>query len=294
MPLEESLPLARLAEKTNYSRIWLGEDLNGRDVFAYLSVLSSETEKIQIGTGITSPFVRNWAVIANSCAGIQSLSQGRFILGLGVGGIPEISAAIGHKPKGIVSEMEKAVLFLKKVLKGEEATINSWYARIRNFSLAVSVAPPQIYLGVRGSRMLALAGRVADGVIFSGAPKYLREAVNIVDDAAEDAGRDPFEIDKVVWNPFVLVEKEEDIALAADMVDVMLPSMPPLAKKHLEGLGKNELLSNICICGDFEEIKDQLTDYSRMGFSEIVVGPPYGREPERTLKTLGEVYGLRN
>lgn len=293
IPLKESLPLARIAEEKGYSRIWVGEDLNGRDVFAYLSVLASETEKILLGTGITSPFVRNLAVIANSSSGLQTISRGRFTLGLGAGGIPEVAAAIGYTPRGIVSEMEEAVYFLKKVFRDGEAGINTRYAHIKKFSLAVAADPPQIYLGVRGPLMLALAGRVADGVILSGPRGYLEEAVDIVNASAEEAGRDPGGIDKVLWNPFVLMEKEGDVNLAMAMVKVMLPSMPPTAMKHLEGLKNEKLLTKLCICGDAEEVKAQLAEYSSMGFSEVVVGPPYGRHPGAVLRTLGEAYGVR-
>jgi alkanesulfonate monooxygenase SsuD/methylene tetrahydromethanopterin reductase-like flavin-dependent oxidoreductase (luciferase family) len=290
MPLKESLPLARLAEEKGYSRIWVGEDITGGDVFAYLSVLAAETERISLGTGITSVFLRNLAVIANSSAGLQVISQGRFCLGLGAGGIPEITEILGHRPRNVVSEMESAVAFLRRVLAGGEAGITTGYTRIKGFSLAVSPGAPRVYLGVRGSKMLALAGRIADGVIFSGPRGYLGEALDIVNTAAEDAGRDPDELDKVLWNPFVLAENRKDFELAAGMVKVMLPSMPPAAEKYLT----DDPAQSLCTCGDIGEIRSRLKEYSSLGFSEVVVGPPYGSEPATVINTLGESYGIRH
>lgn len=168
MPLKESLPLVRLAEERGYSRLWVGEDHDGRDIFAYLSVMALQTEKINLGTGITSPWVRNIAVIANSTAGLQALSKGRFILGLGVGGIPEVTDVIGSRPRRVVSGMKEAIISLRRALKGEEFSLNTPFIHIQGYSLAVTVDSPKIYLGVRGSQMLALAGEVADGVILSG------------------------------------------------------------------------------------------------------------------------------
>ena len=292
MPLEESLPLARLAEEKGFSRIWVGEDPPGRDVFAYLSVLASATRRITLGTGITSVFLRNLAVIANSSAGVQALSRGRFCLGLGVGGIPEITEAVGYRPRKVDSEMEAAVSFLRKVFRGEEAEVTTEHSEIRKFSLAVNIGPPRIYMGVRGPKMLAAAGRIADGVILSGPRGYLEEAVDIVDHAAEEAGRDPGEVDKVVWNPFGLVLDRDGLNSAMEMILVMLPSMPPMAKKYL-GTDEEGVIQSLCIWGDMDEIKAQLAEYSSLGFSEVVAGPPYGTDPRRVIETLGESYGIR-
>jgi 5,10-methylenetetrahydromethanopterin reductase len=294
MPLKESLPLVRLAEERGYSRLWVGEDHDGRDIFAYLSVMALQTEKINLGTGITSPWVRNIAVIANSTAGLQALSKGRFILGLGVGGIPEVTDVIGSRPRRVVSGMKEAIISLRRALKGEEFSLNTPFIHIQGYSLAVTVDSPKIYLGVRGSQMLALAGEVADGVILSGPTTYLEEAMKIVDTAAKIRGRDPGEVDRVVWNPFILVEKKEDINLAWSMVKIMLPSMPSMALKQVKGLRREEVLQKLCIYGRLEEIAEQLSEYSSMGFSEVIVGPPYGRDPEKILQVLGDEYGLRH
>ena len=90
MTIRKSIALAKAAEDVGYHRIWAGEDIFHREVFTYLSVLSLNTEGIGLGTAITSPYVRNLPVLANSTKALSELSKGGFILGLGVGGLPEV------------------------------------------------------------------------------------------------------------------------------------------------------------------------------------------------------------
>lgn len=281
MPLRESLALARLAEEKGYHRLWVGEDLSGGDVFAYLSVLACRTSRIKLATGITSPWVRNLGVIANSAAGIQGLSGGRFSLGLGVGGLPELIKITGSEPRRVVARMREAVSLLRRIFKGKEVTYKGRFSSLRSYALALEVQPPRIYLGVRGPKLLALAGEMADGVIFSGPRRYLEEAMKIVDAAAAENGRDPGDIERVLWNAFVLTTGRDDLKLAKETVRAMLGSMPSYA------------LEELCIYGSREEILRSLKAYASMGFSEVIVGPPYGRNAPRVIATMGDADALR-
>lgn len=288
MPVKEGIALARLAEAKGYHRVWIGEDLQGEDVFSYLSVIAGKTGSIGLGTGITSPWVRNLGVIANSSAGIQALSGGRFILGLGVGGLPELLKITGSKPRNTVARMREAVLLLRRLFNGEEVTYRGAFSSLRGYGLAYEVSPPKIYLGVRGPRMLELAGEIADGVIFSGPLKSIARDVKILEEAAEEKSRNPEGIDRVLWNPFVLAEKPEDLNLTSDMVSVMLGSMPPCALKLTGGGAINiEAIEELCIYGNKEEIMRKLPEYEALGLHELVVGPPYGRNPRKAVASFG-------
>jgi 5,10-methylenetetrahydromethanopterin reductase len=283
MPVEDSIYLARLAETGDYHRVWVGEDLQGKDVFSYLSVLACKTRSIGLGTGITSPWVRNLGVIANSAAGIQALSGERFILGLGVGGLPELLRLTGSKPRKTVARMNEIVRLLRRIFKGVEVTHHGDFNSLRGYELAFEVSSPKIYFGVRGPMMLKLAGEVADGVIFSGPLKFITRDVKIMEEAAEEKGRNPGEIDRVLWNPFILTENSEDLDLARDVVSVILGSMPHSAHEFPGG-GKIE---ELCVYGSKREIMKKLSEYEALGFRELVIGPPYGRNPGDVVASFG-------
>ena len=252
MPIADSVNLARSAEKADYSRIWLGEDIFHREVFTYLSILVQATEKIRLGTGITSPYVRNLPVLASSAKAVSDLFRGRFMLGLGVGGLPEIEKLTGTRPKNTVETLEKTVQHLREKLD------------------------TQIFMGVRGPKMLELAGRVADGVILSGPRGYIEKAVEIVDTASE--GR---HVEKVLWNAFYLGENPR---LISQITSVMMDSMPGFAREYMDPARAEE---ELCITGPLEQVKEEIKGYEKLGIDALVVGPPYGENPVDVIGKMG-------
>lgn len=306
MPLEKSINYARVAEKSNYHRIWIGEDILSREVFTYISIIALKTRRILLATGITSPYVRNIAVIASNAAGIQILSGNRFSLGIGVGGIPEVEKATGKKPEDTVEVMRETALLLRRIFSRERITYEGKLARLKDYKLGIKLElPPKIYFGVRGKKLLSLAGEMADGVIFSGPRDYLSQAMQIVDEGAEKAGRDKSEIDRVLWNCTVEVENEEDMKLARLVSATMAASLPksPLgeyenieqireqfkAGKYEEAaqLVSEELMNQFCIYGTKKEIIYAFKEFEAKGFKEFVVGPPFSKNPEKTIEALG-------
>ena len=72
----------RLAETLGYESAWMAEGHAG-DQFAILGACAVATERIGLGTSISSVFVRSAPTIAMAAATVDDLSGGRFILGLG-------------------------------------------------------------------------------------------------------------------------------------------------------------------------------------------------------------------
>ncbi len=252
MPVEESISLGGMAEKLGYHRIFVGEDIFHRELFTYLSIIALNTKNIGLASGITSPYVRNGWIIASSSKALSELSGGRFTLGLGTGGLPEVERLTGERPKKPLDILEKTVSFLRKKLGLE------------------------IYLGVRGPRMLELAGRIADGVIISGPRSYLDRAVEIIDNSSR--GR---RVKKVLWNAFHL---GEDPGLISKITSVMLESMPAFA---LENIDKTRANEELCIYGSKEKILEEISNFEKKGIDEFVIGPPYGKDPLAVVKEMG-------
>jgi alkanesulfonate monooxygenase SsuD/methylene tetrahydromethanopterin reductase-like flavin-dependent oxidoreductase (luciferase family) len=252
MQISESLALAEAAQNEGHHRIWVGEDIFHREIFTYLSVLALTTKGIGLASGITSPYVRNDQVIASSARGVAELSKGRLSLGIGVGGLPQVEKLIGERPEKPVETIEKTALFLKKQLG------------------------LKVFFGVRGPRMLELAGKIADGVILSGPQGYIEKAVEIVDKAS--SGRC---IEKVLWNAFYLGENPK---LVSKITSVMLESMPSFALQYMD---QERAEDELCIYGSKNRIRDQIAAYEDMGIDELVVGPPYGDKPRTVIEEIG-------
>src|SRR5499426_901317 len=72
----------KLAETLGYESAWVAEG-HGGDQFATLAACAVQTSRIQLGTSITSVFVRTAPTIAMAAATVDTLSGGRFILAVG-------------------------------------------------------------------------------------------------------------------------------------------------------------------------------------------------------------------
>jgi 5,10-methylenetetrahydromethanopterin reductase len=256
MPIKDSLKLAKASEDEGFHRIWYGEDIFHREIFTSMSILSLYTEKIRIATGVTSPYTRYPDIIRNSVQAVSELSEGRFGLGLGVGGLPEVERLTGKRPENPLKVMKETVEYLKS-----------------KFDL-------RIYLGVRGPKLLGLAGQIADGVILSGPKGYIKNAIKIIDKSS--TGR---RLEKILWNAFYLGENRE---LISKITKVIRESMPEFA---LEDIDNERIDQELCISGSEKDILEQINDYKSIGIDEFVLGPPYGDEPIEAIRLLGGLNG---
>lgn len=314
MPVKTSIKYAKLAEKNGYYRIWVGEDILSREIFSYLSVLCLNTKDIKIGCGVTSPYVRTIPIIASGFAGIQELSRNRFTLGIGVGGIPEVKKVTGNAPAQVVDVIWETVFLLNKIFKKETVSYDGVRACVTDFKLNLSrdFVPPKIYLGVRGPKLMALAGEIADGVIFSGAKDYLEHGIGILNSSAKKSKRNPEDINRVLWNGFLIEKNKGDRTIAKTMVATIVSSLPDHAITHLNdhldkdkglirkikkefqkdykkasSLVTDDLIDQFCISGSVDEITDAIREYEKLGFDEFVIGPPYGKDPQKAIKSFG-------
>jgi 5,10-methylenetetrahydromethanopterin reductase len=306
MPVTQGVELARLAEELGYERIFVGEDALSREIFTYLSTIAVKTQDIPIASGILSPYLRSLVLIASATAGLQMITGNRFSLGIGVGGIPEIVKLTGREPRNPVAVLRETAEVLRRIFRGEEVTYEGRKACLRGYRLRIKgVATPEILFGVRGKKLLALAGEVSDGVIFSGPNEYLRQAIEVVRKAAKKAGRRFANMHRVVWKGFVL---GDDVKKAKHITATMIASSPREVLRMLEleevaeeikqaflrrdyalasKLVPDRALQEFCFFGTREEILDAMEELHRLGFEEFIVGPPFGDSAIEVVRSFG-------
>ena len=94
MTARETLDFAKTIEKHGYKALWIPEG-PGRDPFAHSAYLLSHTESLAIATGIANIWARDAMAMASAARTVAEISDGRFILGIGVSHKPVI-ANRGH------------------------------------------------------------------------------------------------------------------------------------------------------------------------------------------------------
>ena len=164
----EIVECVKLAESLGYESAWVAEG-HGGDQFAVLAGCATQTSKIQLGTSITSVFVRSAPTIAMAAATVDELSGGRFILGVGsshkVQVEPEHGIAYG-KP---ISRVRETVEIIRELLREGQVHYEGETVRIERFDLWFTPRRPNvpIYISALFPKMLALCGEIADGVILT-------------------------------------------------------------------------------------------------------------------------------
>src|SRR5215212_6012757 len=72
---------ARAAEALGFAGLWTSETKH--DAFLPLAIAANETERIELGTSVAIAFSRSPMEVAQTAWDLQSISDGRFVLGLG-------------------------------------------------------------------------------------------------------------------------------------------------------------------------------------------------------------------
>ena len=90
------LRLAEMAEDLEFDSVWIGDSLLARprhEPITWLSAVAGRTKKIELGTAVILPALRNPVLLANQIATLDQASEGRVILGVGIAtDLPNIRA----------------------------------------------------------------------------------------------------------------------------------------------------------------------------------------------------------
>lgn len=159
---ENSARVAELvgeAERSGFTHAWLPDSqIIWRDVWVAMGVVASSTSDIRLGTNVTNPITRHVSVTASAAAAAQETSNGRVVLGIGVG--DSSVRLVGERPARL-AELSEYVTELRRLWSGEVVKYGTREVRLR----AGQVAPPPVYVSATGPKMLQLAGELGDGVI---------------------------------------------------------------------------------------------------------------------------------
>jgi alkanesulfonate monooxygenase SsuD/methylene tetrahydromethanopterin reductase-like flavin-dependent oxidoreductase (luciferase family) len=179
---------ARRAEQAGFSTLGTIGRLvfPGYEELVALSAAAAVTSRIRLTTSVLlAPLYTNAALLAKQAASIDRLSDGRFVLGVGLGGRDDDFAASGLTTEGRGRRFTEQIGEIKRVWSGEE----------RGFAGAIGPEPvraggPELILGGGTPAMFRRVAEFADGWIMGGGtPDMFAEAAAGVDAAWKEAGR---------------------------------------------------------------------------------------------------------
>ena len=310
------LDLARLAERRGYEMVWVPEG-GGRDSLTQLTFLACHTEAVKLATGILPIYYRTPMLTAMSAAGLGTLSQGRFILGLGVGHQPSVEGTHGIRFRRPLTRMRETITLVRRLLDGEQVTQAGKVFNVNNATLADS-APQQrvpIYVAALGPQMLELTGELADGALLNWtASRYLERAIYHLHQGAEKAGRDPSEIDVAGYIRVAVSDNLEEaraslqgqIARYAsnpfyhnffrdmDFGEEMAAAEDAIRRGDIQEASRaisQEMQDQVAVVGSPEECQAEIEKRRNLGLNLPVVAPFTVDQPRESYLRVIEAFG---
>ena len=242
---------ARAAEKLGATSLWVGDRLLAplnpsvgylnysyfpaefatmHDPFAALTVAAVVTERVRLGTGIINSVWYPPMILARALTSIDVISHGRLEAGLGIGWNPEEALASGVPFQERGARQDEILDVLEAFWTTNPVEYHGKFYEIpasRHDLKPVQRPRPPIYLGGIGPGALRRVGRRADGWLmllgFPPAP-VMREAWDVIRQAAENAGRDPQAIRKILR---INVDAGTSPQAIADLVKAAGPELEP-------------------------------------------------------------------
>jgi F420-dependent oxidoreductase-like protein len=220
----DHLVLAKEADRLGYSSVWVSEAY-GSDAPTMLAWFAGQTSRIELGSAIFQIPARTPAMTAMTAATLDTISGGRFRLGLGVSG-PQVSEGwhgvrFAHplaRTREYV-EIVKLALARKPVEHaGEHYTLPLPDGPGKALRLTLHPVREEIpiYLAAVGPKNLELAGEIADGwlsIFYT--PEHAGELNTHIAAGRERAGKGLDGFDIVASAPVVI---GDDVAACAELV----------------------------------------------------------------------------
>jgi 5,10-methylenetetrahydromethanopterin reductase len=185
---------ARRLEAAGVEQVWVIEDCFFTAGVSLAASALAVTERLHVGIGILPAVARTAAVTAMEIATLANLAPGRFTAGIGHG-VQEWMGQMGVRPRSPLTALDETITNVKRLLVGDEVTFDGEYVHLDRVQLDQPPAVvPSVVAGVQQERSLALAGRVADGVILveGAGPTYVswaRDRAGRSDDVASGGFR---------------------------------------------------------------------------------------------------------
>ncbi len=164
-PAGEVAGYARRLEAAGVEQLWIIEDCFFTAGVSLAATALAVTERLTVGIGILPAVARNPAVTAMEIATLANLAPGRFVAGIGHG-VQSWMQQMGARTPSPLTTLDETITVVKRLLAGDEVSFDGREVHLDAVRLDQPPATvPPVLAGVQQAKSLALAGRVADGVI---------------------------------------------------------------------------------------------------------------------------------
>ena len=197
--------LVRQAERLGADSVWVPE-FWAADALTPLAYVAGQTSTIRLGTAIVQLGARTPAMLAMSAQGMQALSGGRFVLGIGASGPQVMEGWHGVRFDRPVRRTRETIEIVRAITAGERLEHHGEVYELplpggegRAIRSLMPPGPVPIYVAALGPANLRLTGELADGWIGNSFfPETAEAFFGPIREGAAAAGRDLADLDLTV------------------------------------------------------------------------------------------------
>ena len=219
---EQIVEIAQLAEGLGYESVWTFEhvivpvdyeskypyndsgkmgappETNFVDPLIALTAVAASTSTIRLGTGVNILSQVNPIYIAKQAASLDFMSNGRFMLGVGIGWLKEEFEALGVPFERRGARFDDYVEGMRKIWSGDvvehQSDFISW-SNFKSYPLPIQNPFPVVMGGVKGKIFERIAKYGNGWYAPAGDPVELKGHLESLHRACDDIGRDTSEIE---------------------------------------------------------------------------------------------------
>ena len=272
-PVEDCWAIARLADEADMD-VWVGDSVVAKprlEPLTTLAYVAAITKRSKLGTAVLLPALRQPTVLAHQLANIDQISQGRLVLGLGVGwGLPAIVReweACGKNHKRRVKDLEEHMQVWRALWRGTPVTLHGSDYQLTEHTIGPlpwnEAGPPLLVTaGNRGEiipAQIERVGKFGDGVITTYVTEDdMRKLRDVCADALARHGRANPKFPLCVYTTVCI---ENDVAKAETMTREFLD------KYYGGGVNFRGMMG----LGPASAVADVLKRYEAAGVSDLCI-----------------------
>jgi probable F420-dependent oxidoreductase len=266
--IREFLPRA---EALGFDSLWVQEQIVGDvpilEPVTLLTYAAALTSRARLGTSVLLTVIRNPVQLAKSLASLDQLSNGRLIVGIGIGGAHVPEAVFGVPSEGRARRFVEGVQVMKALWTQPRASMNGDFWRFEKVAMEPKPAQrphPPLWFGARDAIGLRRAVRHGDGWMGAGSSSSADFAaqMEILRRLLDEAKRDPvsFGISKRVY-----IAVDDDRERAERM----------LREWFAVRYRSADMASRVSVWGSRAECAEKLAALVRAGARHLMLNPVF-------------------
>ena len=282
--------MVELIDNAGYDSLWVGDHLAFTvpvlDPLIQLAQAATYSSHLELGVSVYLLPLRHTGPAAKQIATLDHLSDGRLILGVGVGGeFKDDFHVAGVDPSERGARLNEGIQVLRKLWSGDTVSHDGKYFAFPELKMSPPARQPNgppIWCGGRSPAALRRAGELCDGWLsYVVTPEMYADSLTKINDAAGDGPDRPFGTGHLL---FAWVDDSYEAALDK--------ATESLSLRY--AMDFREAAKKYCALGRAEEVAEKLQAYHDAGLRHAImdfVGPMAEHDAQVT-RFADEVFPL--